>query len=346
MTENKFLPKGAATWSIGYEGAPKEYVFVLLENLTMLALSSALEPLRIANQIARKELYHWHTMSVEGRQITCSNGQRLLPDTGLRAIARQATGIVVSGTQPAENLDAAVTQWVRQQNRIGSRLGGICTGAFTLALAGVLKGKSFTLHWENQASFVETFDELSPSKNLFEIDGAVLTAAGGSAATDLMLHIIEEDFGNTFALVVADMCLHGRSQSPQREQRTSHSALLENRNDSLVAAVKLMETHVEDTITLDDIADAVSSSRRQLERTFRTYLGASPGTYYTHLRTARAYALLAETNMSVAQVAVATGFSSTANLSKHFRQKYEISPSHFKKTWAGSSVQQSKEAAR
>lgn len=346
MSESKFLPKGAITWSIDYEGAPKEYVFVLLENLTMLAVSSALEPLRIANQIARRELYHWHTMSADGSQVACSNGQRLLPDSALQPIARDATMFVVSGTQPQKNMNPVVTQWVRQQSRIGSRIGGICTGAFTLAKAGVLKGKSFTLHWENQASFIETFDGLTPSDNLFEIDGTVLTAAGGSAATDLFLHIIERDFGRTFALVVADMCLHARSHSEEHRQRSSHSALLERRNSSLVEAVKLMETHIEDTITLEDIAQAVNTSRRQLERSFRAYLHVSPRTYYTSLRITRAYALFAETNMSVAQVAAATGFNSTANLSKHFRERYKMSPSHFRKTWASTAERQAEKALR
>lgn len=335
MEKNKFVPNGAATWPVDFAGPPKEYVFVLLENLTMLALSSVLEPLRIANQVARKELYNWVTMTADGAAITCSSGQRLTPDKALEPISRSATAFVVSGTEPRSTLNPIVTQWVRRQKRLGSRIGGICTGAFTLAKAGLLDGKKFTLHWENQASFVEMFSDPRPTNNLYETDDDLLTAAGGAAGMDLILQIIEEDFGNKLALVVADMCLHGRSNAQQRPQRSSQSALLENRNKSFVDAVSLMEANLEEPLSLREIAQHVLTSRRQLERNFKIYLNVTPRQFYTDIRITRAYALLGETNMSVLEISTATGFNSLSNLSKHFKAKYGVTPSNFKKTWSG-----------
>jgi transcriptional regulator GlxA family with amidase domain len=206
-----------------------------------------------------------------------------------------------------------------------------------LAKAGLLDGKRFTLHWENQASFVETFSGLNPTSNLYETDGDLLTAAGGASGTDLILQIIEKDFGSKLALVVADMCLHGRSNAQKRSQRTSQSALLENRNKCLVDAVVLMEANLEEPLSLEEIARYVQTSRRQLERNFKTYLSVSPRQYYTSIRITRAYALFGETNMSVSEIAAATGFNSSGNLSKHFRATYGVSPSHFRKTWSGQS---------
>ena len=334
MTGRKFLQKGAASFPIEYDGPAKEYYFALLPKLTMLALSSAIEPLRIANQIAQRELYHWYTMTADGQAVDCSNGLTLVPDRKIEQVSRNATAFVCSGVEPRQTLDASVTHWIRRQRQLGSVVGGICTGSFTLAKAGILKDRRFTVHWENQAGFIECFSDLLPTMNLYELDDNIITAAGGSAATDMMLRIIEADHGKPFALVVSDMCLHGRSNAEGTPQRSSQSVALGSRNQSLITAVQLMQNNIEDPLDLMEIARYTKVSRRQLERSFKAYLGVTPRTYYTDLRLARAYALLSETNLSVLDVSIASGFRNASNMSLLFRKKYKISPSGFSKTWA------------
>jgi transcriptional regulator GlxA family with amidase domain len=334
MTErSRFLQKGAASFPIRYDGPIREFYFALLPKLTMLALSSAIEPLRIANQIAQQELYRWHTMSADGKPVTCSNNLTVVPDGKLAPVARTATVFACSGVEPLETLDPAVTGWVRHQRKLGSRIGGLCTGAFTLAKAGLLGKARFTLHWENQTAFIESFVDLLPSMNLYELEDGIITAAGGSAATDLMLKLIEADHGPKFALVVADMCLHGRSNAANAAQRSSASVTLGSRNQHLIAAVQLMQENLEDPLGMSEIAAYVGLSRRQLERNFATHLGTSPRKYYVDLRIARAYALLSETNLSVQAIAAATGFETGSNLARLFRAKYGQSPSGFSKSW-------------
>lgn len=330
----KFLPRGAATSPVKYDGPPKTFYFALLPKLTMLALASAIEPLRVANQIARCELYNWFTMTVDGQPIQCSNGMQLIPDHKLDVVPRDADVFVCAGIEPASTIDRAVTSWVRYQRRLGSQVGSICTGGFTLAEAGLLEDKRFTLHWENHPSFLELFPDLLPTINLFEIDGPVMTAAGGSAAADMMLHLIEQKHGGAFATMVADMCLHGRSHVDATPQRTSWSAVLNSRNPTLIEAVQLMHENLEEPLRLEAIAAHVQISRRQLERSFKTHLGIAPRGYYTDLRLGRAYALFCETNMSVSAVAAASGFNSSANLSKLFRAKFGVTPMHFRRSWA------------
>lgn len=337
MQPSDFVPKGAATFPVDYSGPPRDYCFVLLPRLTLLALSSAIEPLRIANQIAQKELYRWRTLTEDGAPITCSNNVTVMPDGALDAPSRELSVFVCSGVEPLATLSPAVTQWLRRQAKFGAKVGGLCTGAFSLARAGLLGGKRFTLHWENQPAFIESFPDLMPTLNLYEDDRGLMTAAGGSAATDLMLKIIEADHGSAFALVVSDMCLHGRGHASRTPQKSAQSVALGSRNQHLIAAVQIMQENLEETISLSEIADLVQVSRRQLERIFKTYVGMTPKKYYTDLRLARAYALFSETNMTVIEVAMATGFGDTSSLSRQFRGKYGGSPSTFKKNWAGQS---------
>jgi len=144
-----------------------------------------------------------------------------------------------SRSNPMVRWDRAASKevlgWIRQQDRQGTQLGGICTGAFALAQAGVIRDRRFTLHWENQPAFVETFPDLVPTENLYENDGQLITCSGGNAATDMMLALIEEDHGSELALVVADMCIHKRSNDRQAPQRSSLSVMVGTRRDTVDA---------------------------------------------------------------------------------------------------------------
>jgi transcriptional regulator GlxA family with amidase domain len=333
MARSDYIPKGAASFRIPQAAGARVFDFVLLPKLTMLALSAAIEPLRVANQISQQELYRWRTMSAGGAPVRCSNNLSLVPDAPLGPPARGARAFICSGVEPAETIDPAVTQWAVRQAAHGTHVGAICTGAFTLARAGLLGGRTFTLHWENQPAFVEAFPDLVPTPNLYEVDGDLMTAAGGSASTDLMLSIIEDDFGPEFALVVSDMCLHGRSHSTQSPQQTARSAVIGSRNRHLIAALRLMQANLEEPLGVEAIAHEVGISKRQLERSFTQHTGLSPRRYYTDMRLARAYSLLSETDLPIAEIAAATGFGGTSAFARAFRAKFDTAPGKFRKRW-------------
>ena len=333
MQDRSFVPRGAASFGVRYDGPPRDYYFLLLPKLTLLAFTSALEPLRVANQVTGKELYRWYVMTGDDVPVNCSCGVNISPDTPLRDIPRDAAAFVCGGIEPAETTTPRAVAWISKQRAFGCNVGGICTGAFALARAGLLKGRRFTLHWENQPAFTETFLDLEPSENLYENDGGRLTCGGGGAATDMMLGIIEQQHGAALAAIVADMCLHSRSENRAVPQRSAHASAIGSRNARLIAAVEFMKAHLEDPVEVGRVATRIGLSRRQLERLFRRYLSVTPAQYYLDLRVTRAHALLNETNMTVAEIAAATGFTSSSQLSQRFRKRYGKSPSAYRKGW-------------
>ena len=338
MQDRSFVPRGAASLRVAYDGPPRDYYFLLVPKLTLLAFTSALEPLRVANQVAGQELYRWFVMTVDGAPVTCSCGVNITPDTPLRDIPRAASAFVCAGIEPLDTLSRRATAWISKQSAYGCRVGGICTGAFSLARAGLLRGRRFTLHWENQPAFLETFEDLQPTERLYENDNGLLTCGGGGAATDMMLELIERDHGPNLATIVADMCLHSRSDNRAMVQRSARSSVIGSRNPRLIAAIDFMTDHLEDPVEMGDVADHIGLSRRQLERLFRRYLSATPAQFYLDLRVSRAHALLNETNMTVAQIAAATGFSASSQLSQRFRKRYGKSPSAYRRGWAGEKI--------
>jgi len=334
MQTDSFVQKGAAAkLAIPFSGAPQDFYFLMLPKATMLPIAAAIEPLRIANQVTNTTLYRWYVMSEDGAPVTCSNGMTVTPDLPLRQLPQDAVVFVCAGVEPQNTAGDATINWLRREHRFGRRLGAICTGAFALAQAGLLRGQDFTLHWENQPGFSEMYPDLQPSPNIYEITGNFMTCGGGNAATDMMLNLIEERHGKKLAIIIADMCLHVRSGGQMAPQKSNYAVAIGSRNQRLLTALQLMQDAIEEPLSIGALCDRLEISRRQLERLFSRYLDQSPMNVYSDMRLSHAYALMNETAMSVTEIALASGFNSATHFSRQFKRKFGSSPHFFRKGW-------------
>lgn len=331
MTEG-LVPKGVAHIELETTPEPEHFVFLLLPNLSMLAFSAAIEPLRIANQLTGKVLYRWTMMSEDGQSVRCSNGVELGVDSAITDTPNGAYVFACSGVEPEKASSQKAADWMRYQWRTGRVVGGLCTGAYALARAGILKGKKFTLHWENQLPFRETYPDLEVEEQLYVIDGRIMTCGGGAAATDLFLKLIYERHGPMLSQAVLNMCLHFVHRSDADSQKSSKSASLGIRNQKLLQIINLFDAEIDQEINLDDVAQMAGVSRRQMERLFAHHLQRTPRRYLMDLRLQRARALMAETDLPVTEVAAACGFASTEHFSKRFRERFGVSPYSFSVT--------------
>lgn len=320
------IPDGAFTFPIEKVHPTRWFGFLLLREFTLLAFSSALDPLRIANQLSQKTLYGWRVFSEDGLPVPSSSGVDVSANAPLDQATPDIQLLICSGNRWTDAAQGKTLSALRRHQRFGGNLGGICTGAATLARAGLLGKKRFTLHWENQPGFCETFPDLAPSRSRFEEDGGFLTCGGGSAATEMMLTVIAKDYGQEFAIVVADMCLNDPDLSGRREQRSSIAKAINSRNPKLLSAMQSMYANIEEPLSVEEIAANAGLSRRQLERHFNNLLLEPPTAIYRNIRLERARALMVETDMSVMEVATACGFNSTKQFSRHFKERYGDTP--------------------
>lgn len=335
MQEDPFVPRaGSASLALDFDGPPLDFYFLLLPKATMLPVAAAIEPLRIANQVTNRCLFRWFIMTETGAPITCSNGMKITPDKELAPLPQDSLGFVCAGVEPNEAASDVTLHWLRRESRYGRRLGGICTGSFALAQAGLLRDKPFTLHWENQPGFIETYPDLAPSPNSFEITDRLLTCGGGNAATDLMLTLIEARHGKQLAIIIADMCLHARSGSAAKPQKSNYAVAIGSRNQRLLTALQLMQETIEEPLSISELCDQLEISRRQLERLFARHLDQSPMHVYSDMRLTHAFGLMNETSLSVAEIAVASGFNNATHFSRQFKRKFGASPHFFRKGWA------------
>lgn len=308
---------------------PRRFTFLLLDRFTMMPFTAAIEPLRLANRTSGRTLYSWRLVAPGGDHATCSNGTRVAVDGTLDPDLAHDQGdvvVVCGGTDIARTATRPVLNWLRRQARGGTTMGAVCTGAWVLAEAGLLDGRKATIHWENHDGFAEAFPGVDLYRSVFVNDGNRMTAAGGTSSIDLMLHLIAEAHGDALATEIADQMLHTAIRTDQDRQRLSIPTRIGVRHPRLAAVIARIEGNLEDPISPAQLAQDAGMSTRQLERLFRRYLNRSPKRYYMETRLARARNLLMQTDMSIIEVALASGFSSPSHFSKCYRALYGGTP--------------------
>ena len=308
------------------QGAPRRFVFVLLENFSLLSFAAALDCLRIATRMADKTLYTWVTTGESGDTVGCSAGTRFHLDMPLEELSRDDTMLICGGTDIQQATTKKLLNWLRREARRGLRVGGLCTASYVMARAGLLDGKKATIHWENHDSFTEEFDEVELTKSVFVIDGSRMSTAGGTSSIDLMLKIIADEQGDKLANAVADQMIYASIRTDQDTQRLSVPTRIGVRHPKLSQVIQMMEANIEEPISPAILAKDVGMSTRQLERLFRRYLNRSPKRYYMELRLQKARNLLMQTDMTVINVALACGFTSPSHFSKCYRSHYNTTP--------------------
>jgi AraC family transcriptional regulator, glycine betaine-responsive activator len=305
---------------------PQSIAMVLVPEFTMMPVTSAIEPLRLANRLADKQLYKWTLHSLDGQPVAASNGILTMVNGDLETVPGDAAVIVCGGLNIQHHTDKRMLSWLRKTSRRGVDIGAVCTGAHVLAEAGLLDGYKCTIHWENLPGFTEAFPDIEVTGGLFEIDEDRFSSAGGTTALDLMLSLITSQHGPDMAAQVAETVLHSPIRHHSENQRLSLPARIGARHPKLVSIIEKMEDNLEDPLSPSLLAKQAGLSTRQLERLFRRYLDRSPKRYYLELRLKKARSLLLQTDMSVINVALACGFSSPSHFSKCYRAFYGRTP--------------------
>lgn len=311
----------------------RSIVFFLVPKFSMIAFATAIEPLRMANRMLGENFYTWRLASIDGEPVTASNGVEVSVDTSLKTERENLTNskrpmntFFCSGVEVENANNKSLFAYIRENKNSGVVVGGICTAAYLLASAGLLKGKRCAIHWENLPGFAEHFPDVDVYADLYEMDGNTWTCAGGTAALDMMLSMIASDLGEDLVNRVCEQALTDRVRNPNDRQRLPLRARLGVQNSKVLSIIEYMEANISEPLQLVEIADFVGLSRRQIERLFQQHMGRSPARYYLEIRLDRARHLLMQSTMPVVDVAIACGFVSASHFSKCFREMYGKSP--------------------
>lgn len=305
----------------------QQFGFLLVPNFALMSYASAVEPLRAANLLAGTDLYEVLPLSLDGEAVRNSSGFAL-PCHDLATVGSACHTIFVcagGGPRDWSSIDSA-HGLLRRLARQGIRIGGISSGAYVLAAAGLLDNRDFTIHWEHAGLLKEAFPHLAPRQARYVLDADRITCAGGIAPLDMMHVIIAERMGSHFARRVSDWYLHAAVAEPGAPQRGSAPERFGTHHPALITVLEKMEASIERPFNRSAMARLAGISPRHLDRLFADNLGCGFLETYRNIRLDHARRLVEQSPLSIGEVAFATGFSSASQFSRAFNVRFSISP--------------------
>lgn len=258
-------------------------------------------------------------------------------DHGLDALRRADTVIVPGRYDVSAALPDGVAQALRDATAQGARVASICSGAFTLAAAGVLDGKRATTHWVAADAFRSAFPAVDLDPNVLYVDeGQILTSAGASAGLDLCLHMVARDYGAAVAADAARLAVAPLHRSGGQAQFITKSRSAAGHD--LDGVLTWIEEHAHTELTLRDIAAHAATSIRTVNRRFQTATGQTPMQWVNAVRIRHAQALLETSSVSVERIGREVGFASPANFREQFRRLIGVAPMSYRNTFREQAV--------
>ncbi len=299
---------------------------LVLPDFSLMSLAATVEPLRAANRASAQDLYHWRLLSIDGAPPCSSSGIQVVMYGRFEPDSPRDALFVVAAFH-AQRHAKAVLRDLRRVARRGVPLGGIESGSWPLAMAGLLDGYRATTHWEDVEEFAAAFPQVEVVSDRYVIDRGRFTAGGATPALDMILDMVRAQHGLTLALDAASLFIYDQRQLAEDPQPIVSVGRLASIDPQLAQAIHCMQAHIDRPLPTAAIAKRVGLSVRTLQLRFRARLGVSPHEYYLDLRLAAARRMLQQTPHRASEVAVAHGFGSGSAFARAFRQRYGIKPS-------------------
>ncbi|EPX83774.1 transcriptional regulator, AraC family with amidase-like domain protein [Rubellimicrobium thermophilum DSM 16684] len=303
--------------------------FLLFPGFPMACLTSAIEPLRAANEICGRREFRWILLAETARPVRASAELRFEPDMPLaecRGVDQLYLLSPPTGRFADPRHSPARLRWL---DRTGVVLGAFSGGIFPLARAGLMEGRGCSVHWCYEAAFRAEFPDVRASEQVIVKDGRRITASGAGAVFDLMLRLVEERLGRECMTEVAcwfqHPCLHGedaRQRVPVARSASTDDAL----SPVVREAIRLFETHLEDPLRIGDIAAALGLSGRHFERVFKRETGQSPLRYYRLMRLSKARQRVLYTNAPLPEIASSVGYTRAGPMVRHYAEVFGVRP--------------------
>ena len=297
----------------------------MIDGYPIIPFSCVVDSLRAANRLSGETLYRWEYFAPDAEPVAASCGITV-PTLPLNT-ARDLETLIIVAPNTAQNFNHGATlKFLQNLDRQKVNLGSASSGSFILARAGLLDDCRCTIHWENIPVFKEMYPLLDVAFTLYEINEHRMTCSGGIAALDMMLKLIETQYGRKLAQQISQQFQHDRIRTEIDSQQMADRMDLAMNAPRLIDVINLMENNIEVPLSLPAIAEKCKLSLRQIERLFHKYRSLTPSQYYLSLRLMHAKQLLLNTNSSVIDISIATGFETQSYFTACYRKHFGSSP--------------------
>jgi AraC family transcriptional regulator, transcriptional activator FtrA len=274
--------------------------------------------------------YRLFICSENAEPVTSDAGFQILVPHGLDRLAKVDT-VIVTPTYRPDDVPTGVYEALRRAHARGARIVSLCAGAFVLAEAGLLDGRRAATHWAECGELALRYPRLDVDASVLFVDeGDIVTGAGSAASIDVCLHLVRQDFGSEVATQLARQLV----VPPQRDG--GQAQFIENPLPSLDSSnlfadtVAWMQEHLDEPVTIEDLAAKSAMSPRTFARRFLAATGTTPYQWLVAQRVQLAQRLLEMSDLTIEAVAQHSGFCTASNLRKHFSRVFHTSPQAYR----------------
>ncbi len=305
---------------------------VIIRPCMAIDIALIVDSLRMINQLAGKPLIQIRTSTTDGKPIELTNGSVFVPTCGLADVRESRIVVIACSLQSTSLERRKICAWLRR-NRV-AKFYAATFAPFLLAEAGLLAGHKATVHWEIIPALSERHPDVTTLEQICVVDRNITTCAGGCAIADMMVLLVQTEFGERLGVALAEELLIPISRlrdAPQRPLRVSFDG---RTIDGRVAeALRIMRDRRESPVSIATLAKRVGVSVRQFQKLFLKNLGQSPTSYYADLRLERGRELLCYTDMNIREVSIACGYASLAVFCRAFRKRTGQTAGSIRKTY-------------
>lgn len=317
---------------------PLKLGFLMFPGFPMACLTSAIEPLRAANEITGTKAFSWALLGETAEPVRSSAEVRFTPDMTLDQ-AQGLDHIYLLSPPTGSFVDARHAPAVlRRLDRAGVVMGAFSGGIFPLVRAGLMEGYRCSVHWCYENAFKAEFSRIAAEETVIVRDRRRITASGAGAVFDLMLRLIEERLGRETMTEVACWFQHpfvrdedARQKVPVQRAGGTSDALPQ----PIREAIRLFDAHIEDPLRIPDVAYALAMSERNFERLFKRETGQSPLRYYRLIRLAKARQRVLYSDDKLSEIAASVGYPRSAPMARHYAEAFGVSPQSERRALAG-----------
>jgi transcriptional regulator GlxA family with amidase domain len=320
------------------QDAPMRLGFLMLPGFPMACLTSAIEPLRAANEISGSKIFEWCLIAEGHSDVRSSADVKFEPDVSLTECDELDHLYILSAPSSQFKDKRSCSARLRWLDRTGVVIGAFSGGIFPLARAGLMEGRGCSVHWCYEAAFKAEFPKVEASKAVILRDKRRITASGSGAVFDLMLHLIEERLGRQCMTEVACWFQHPvvREENANQKVPLPYKASTADRLiPAIREAIRLFETHIEDPLRIPDVAAAIDMSGRHFERLFKRETGQSPLQFYRQLRLTKARQRVLYSDDPLLDIATSVGYLKSAPMTRHYKQLFGVSPLDERRQFTG-----------
>lgn len=272
-------------------------------------------------------------ISHDTKPVRSSCGLRLIPDVGFRRMRRKLHTLFIAGGDVSGLFgNRSLLDWVRKTRTSCERTASVCTGAFVLAEAGILDGRRATTHWAFTKHLAEQYAAVSVEADaLFIADEDIYTSAGVTAGMDLALALVEDDYGRELALEVARQLVLFLKRPGGQSQFSAHLNAQTSAAGRLQHVTEWIIDHLDDDLGVENLAERAAMSPRNFARVFVEELGMTPAKFVEKARVDQARRDLEDSDLTVEEIAAASGFGSGERMRRTFQRHLSVVPQDYRR---------------